>query len=123
MMRKATDRGTFLLGAAFLVAALPAFVLAACSGADDMMRPTPGAPAHFLVGRVDGGAPSEPVPDGLCHSPMVDPSDGTQLVMVHAAGGFADYEVPAGKYGVAEGEVLTIECGTGKPVGIHKRRE
>lgn len=94
-----------------------------CAPAQAPWRPAAGAPDHFLVGAHEGDATREPVADGLCRSPMVDPSDGTKLVMDRAEGGFADYIVPEGKYGVGKDEVLRIECATGRPVGIFRREE
>lgn len=85
-------------------------------------RPAMGTPDHFLVGAIEGVGTSEPVADGRCHSPMVDPADGTKLVMDRAEKGYGDYLVPAGRYGVGGDEVLRIECATGRPVGIFKRQ-
>jgi hypothetical protein len=98
------------------------FFLAGCA-ATGSWRPATGAPDHFLVGRMDGGPPVEPRADGRCHNPMVDPADGTLLAMVRAEGGYGDYVVPEGRYGVGAGEVLRIECATGRPSGIVKRRD
>lgn len=56
-----------------------------------------------------------------CLSPMVDPSDGTEVKMERAFGtGRGDYSVPEGKYGVQKGELLRINCRTGEVLGIVK---
>ena len=65
-----------------------------------------------------------PDPSGAaCRSPMTDPRDGTQLRLVWSSGGLGEYEVPAGRYGVRAGEVLRVDCASGKAVGIAKRRK
>ena len=57
-----------------------------------------------------------------CTSPMVDPNDGTEIVMVTSfANGIGDYAVTGGKYGVKEGELLRINCSTGEVLGIVKK--
>lgn len=57
-----------------------------------------------------------------CISPMIDPNDGTEIIMVTAFGnGIGDYAVTTGKYGVNEGELLRINCSTGEVLGIVKR--
>jgi len=55
-----------------------------------------------------------------CKSPMIDPRDGTQLLMVSASGGMANYKIVTGKYGLKKGELLRIDCSTGVVVGIVK---
>lgn len=55
-----------------------------------------------------------------CKSPMFDPVDGTQIIMVTAQDGKGDYKVPEGKYGVQKGELLRLNCATGEVLGIVK---
>jgi len=55
-----------------------------------------------------------------CNSPMLDPVDGTQIIMVTAQGGKGNYRVPQGKYGVQKGELLRLNCATGEVLGIVK---
>lgn len=82
---------------------------------------SPDLPDHFLVGTYDSTETSEPTPGDACHSPLVDPRDGTQLTMVESSSGLGLYDVPAGRYGVPEGHHLQIDCGTGRPTGIVRR--
>jgi hypothetical protein len=42
--------------------------------------------------------------------------------MVRAASGIGDYEVPEGRYGVGPGEVLRLDCSTGRVLGIVGRQ-
>jgi hypothetical protein len=90
----------------------------------ELWRPPMATPDHFLAVEGDGGgSPVEPVADGRCHSPLVDPSDGTRILMVRAENGYGDYVVPDGRYGVGKDDILRIQCSTGRPVGIFTRRD
>src|SRR5262245_30747587 len=100
---------------------------AACSvhrPATTSLRPAENPPDHFVVGTPDGDETSEsgasPVRD--CRSPMVDPRDGTKLRLVWSSGGQGEYEVLPGRYGVGSGEVLRLDCATGRVLGIATRR-
>lgn len=57
-----------------------------------------------------------------CRTPMIDPRDHTRIRLLRAAPFGSeyrgDYEVPAGRYGVQEGELLRINCETGQVIGI-----
>jgi hypothetical protein len=63
-----------------------------------------------------GEAPGRP-----CRTPLHDPRDSTAVVLVRSASGVGDYEVPPGRYGVGDRELLRLECGTGRVVGIVPR--
>jgi hypothetical protein len=52
---------------------------------------------------------------------MVDPRDGTEIGFLRSAQGAADYAVPGRMYGVRAGELLRLECNTGKVLGIVRR--
>ena len=41
--------------------------------------------------------------------------------MVSAEDGAGNYSVPEGKYGVGKGELLRLDCATGKVLGIIKK--
>ena len=114
-----------LLLSSGLVAAVIVLGGCATSGtplhADAMTRQAADTPDHFLVGAHDSAETSEPVPGEGCRNPMVDPRDGTHLLLVRAAAGLGDYEVPEGQYGAGEDELLRLECATGRPVGIAQR--
>jgi hypothetical protein len=51
---------------------------------------------------------------------MIDPRDGTKIVLEQSSDGRGFYRVPAGRYGVRPGELLVVECGTGRVIGIVK---
>lgn len=90
---------------------------------DRSLRAPSDLPDHFLVGEHDGGATSEPTPAMGCRNPMVDPRDGTRIKLVRSSSGHGDYEVSPGKYGVGENEILRIDCGTGRSIGIFRRQK
>jgi hypothetical protein len=52
---------------------------------------------------------------------MLDPRDGTELHFIRAALGVADYEAPAGHYGLGAKDLLRLECNTGKVLGVVQR--
>jgi len=84
---------------------------------EPVLRPAVDAPDQFFV-------QGETVWTGTasaCRSPLEDPRDGTRLLMQRAAGGMADYSVPAGRYGIGEDELLRVSCSTGGPVGVVRR--
>ena len=56
-----------------------------------------------------------------CKSPLQDPRDGTQIIMVRSNGSMGDYAVPQGKYGIAGNELLRINCSTGEIIGVVRR--
>ena len=78
-------------------------------------------PHHFLVGAHDSDETSEPEDGRGARSPMVDPRDGTKLILERSEQGYGDYAVPAGKYGVAANELLRLNTSTGSALGIVKR--
>ena len=110
-----------------LLALIGLVALAACSTAsggfpaDASVRAATDLPDHFFVGAPGAEGVSEPDPGGACRSPLVDPRDGTRLVLSRSSGGRGDYEVPAGRYGVGEQELLRVQCGTGRPAGAVRR--
>ena len=91
--------------------------------ANSPSRPAAETPERFLVGTTSpGGALTEPQANGACRNPMVDPRDGTRLTLVQSqtggGGQLGDYSVPDGRYGARSGELLRIDCGTGRVVGF-----
>lgn len=53
-----------------------------------------------------------------CVSPMIDFRSGVEITLVSSESGYGVYKVPAGHYGVEEGELLRLDCATGKALGI-----
>jgi hypothetical protein len=82
----------------------------------------PAVPARFNpkspASRI---APADTISGDGCQSPMVDPQDGTELRFVRAALGVADYEVPAGHYGLGANDLLRLDCNTGKVLSVVQR--
>jgi len=82
-------------------------------------------PPSFLTDTLPGPVPAE----GLCHSPLRDPRDGTLIRLYRSnlmpaegtrlsAGYRGDYRVEGGRYGVGETEYLRVDCRTGRAIGI-----
>ena len=80
------------------------------------LRPAADLPEQFVA--ADRTAPAAP---GRSRSPMVDPRDGTQIILVRSTPEWGDYQVPPGRYGVKTGELLRLEPATGRVFGIVKR--
>lgn len=89
-----------------------------CSGSrtgEVMVRTAEDLPTRFEIpGGVSWGGTS-------CSNPIIDPVDGSELVLVQSHAGLGDYSVESGKYGVGRGELLRINCTTGEVIGIIKR--
>lgn len=115
-----------LRGVALQAAALTAavIVLAGCASSytttQRILRPATDVPKRF-VPEGKGAEVNRGMAGGTCYSPMLDPRDGTKLMLHRSAAGEGDYEVPVGRYGVAEGELLRLDCRTGTAVGIVPR--
>jgi len=110
------------------IAALGIAAVAGCAstGTSQMtespVRAALDVPDYFVVGESEGTATTMPAPGTGCRSPMVDPRDGTRLTLVRSIEGVGDYEVAHWLYGVEPGEVLRIDCATGRAIGVFKRR-
>lgn len=108
----------FLRGCLFSAVFLAA---GACGGSvlppDTAARPVSGAPSRFLFDAT-GFDPDTMVGRSACRSPLVDPNDGTRLILARSDGGRGDYRVPRGRYGVGAGDLLRINCKTGAVIGI-----
>ena len=101
-------------------------LMGACSAGpilptDGEARPAADAPEQFLVATSTGRASMEMNPDAPCRSVMADPRDGMRIRLVRSAHDRGDYDVPTGRYGVNADELLRLECGTGRVVGIVQR--
>jgi hypothetical protein len=105
-----------LFAMAMLAPALAAACVTGMAGATDAQyRPAEDPPVRFVT--VDG-VPAE----DTCRSPMIDPRDQMQIRLARSwqEGNThrGDYEVPVGRYGVRDGELLRIDCLSGEPIGI-----
>jgi len=113
-----------LATAAFCALFMTVALLAGCASSHDPwgrnlpIQPAMDVPTHFLV-EAHGGKTEEPAP-GPCRNPMIDPRDGTRIVLVRSSEGRGYYRVPVGRYGVHPGELLLLECGTGRVIGVVK---
>ena len=59
--------------------------------------------------------------ENSCKSPMIDPRDSTEIIMVSASNGQGTYSAPQGKYGLKKGEFLRLNCSSGKVIGVVKK--
>jgi hypothetical protein len=79
-------------------------------------RPATGTPSTFV--REDG----LPNLNTTCQAVLLDLSDKTTIKLVRVLRTKqGDYSVPAGKYGVADDELLRVDCATARPSGIAKK--
>lgn len=90
-------------------------------GPDRTVRSAQDVPERFLVGTPNGSAATTHRASEGCRNPIVDPRDGTRLILVRSSDDRGDYAVPAGQYGVGARELLRVTCATGSPVGIVRR--
>lgn len=56
-----------------------------------------------------------------CKSPLVDPRNGTEIMIIRSHASYGDYLGPNGRYGLKRKELLRINCRTGEVIGIVKR--
>lgn len=104
-------------------------LLAACStGGSGSTRtvleapPPVTAPPRFApTSAADVIAPADTLSGSGCLNPMVDPVTGIQVILVRAESGLGDYEAPSGSYGLHDGQLLRLECNTGRVLGIVRR--
>lgn len=80
---------------------------------DVIATPASSVPAAFEF--------TVPAAANTCRSPAIDPRDGTRITLVRSREERGDYEVPAGRYGVGERQLLRLNCATGAVVGIVPR--
>ena len=81
----------------------------------NVLRPAFAAPDEFEA------AAGMSLDDDSCKSPLIDPQDNTRIIMFRSGSGSGDYEVPEGKYGVRQGELLRVNCETGEVIGIVRK--
>ena len=105
-------------------AVAPLLAVACSSGVGTMtavIRPAEGTPARFEPELAELRVAGDTIAGAGCRSPMKDPRDGTVITFLRSTTAVGDYNVPSGRYGVGPGELLRIECNTGRVVGIVRR--
>jgi len=105
---------------------VPPVLLALCVGGcavkhsgsmtDPPLRMPVEAPERFTMPDGTGATGAAPAPS--CRNPITDPRDGTVLTLIRSAGGRGDYRPQPLRYGLREGELLRVDCATGRAVGI-----
>jgi hypothetical protein len=76
-------------------------------------------PDHFMTSTPAGAV--KPRPDEGCRSPIIDPRDQTRRARIRSAGGRGDCEPQPLRYGLGDGELLRVDCASGRAVGIVRR--
>jgi hypothetical protein len=85
-------------------------------------RPTDDPPERFLPDSAYPPLATSAATTHACVARLVDPRGGTRLMLQRSAQARGDYAVePAGRYGVGALELLRVECGTARPIGIVPR--
>jgi hypothetical protein len=106
-------------------AAASTLLVAACSSSVGTMtaviRPAEAAPTRFEPELAELRVPGDTIAGKGCRSPMIDPRNGTVITFLRSTIAVGDYDVPSGRYGVGPGELIRIECNTGRVVGIVRR--
>ena len=123
-MKKSTRAAVTPIAVALLFVVSIAAI--SCMSGNDMsapiVRPAVNTPAHFVLTSPETDVTSRPIDDkSPCVGPLVDPTDGTNLILVRASGTQGDYEVLPGRYGTGDGELLRIDCTTLTAIGIARR--
>jgi hypothetical protein len=91
-------------------------------GGGGILRDAEDVPNHFEPRNPDDRIlPADTLAGSGCLSPLVDPRDGTEIGFLRSSQGTADYAVPGLMYGVRAGELLRLECNTGKVLGVVRR--
>lgn len=80
---------------------------------EGIMRSAIDTPVRFEI-------PKGTTWDDTCKNPIIDPLDGSELILVQSSRGFGNYRPVGLKYGMIHGELLRINCRTGEVVGIVK---
>ena len=92
------------------------------SSGSGVVRPAEDVPNHFEPKNPDARImPADTIAGSGCLSPMVDPRDGTEIGFLRSDQEYADYAVPGRMYGVGTGELLRLECNTGRVLGVVRR--
>ena len=120
MLRKSKSRPL-----ARLLAFCSAPMLAACATSDfdpsRVVGQPEASPERFLVGLPNGSGTRETKGGEGCLSPMVDPRSSLRITMVRSSLDRGDYAVPEGAYGLERGQLLRLDCTTGRVIGVVAR--
>lgn len=121
--KRALSAGLQMAGLGLLLSSSACTLGPGMYASDAQPRAASGTPDYFLVGTIEpGGSLTDPQPNAGCRNPMVDRRDGTRLTLVRSqsrdGGEIGDYAVPEQHYGVRAGELLRLDCSTGRTIGI-----
>jgi hypothetical protein len=109
------SRARYLAAITVIGLGLAGCVTAGSSWSGRELRPADNVPSSFAT--EDGVMPVQ-----TCRTLLLDPRDNTRIRLLRSAtlgtSYQGDYEVPPGRYGVGENELLRIDCETGQVLGI-----
>lgn len=107
---------------------LACLAVAACTGGGGSMQsviehPAPvTAPPRFVpLMTANLIAPADTIAGDGCLSPLADPVTGTQVILTRSESGLGDYLAPSGSYGLKDGQLLRLDCNTGRVLGVVRR--
>ena len=83
---------------------------------DSEIRPRAALPASFAV--LEAGTPRPARPGEGCRSPLFDAASGATLFLERSTGGRGDYSNLDGRLHLAAGELVRVECATGRTLGV-----
>jgi hypothetical protein len=109
--------------------ALSTLLFVACSagGSGSMTSAPPmaapkGAPVRFVpADSTKALSGADTARAASCVSPLKDPRTGTIIILVRSENGVGDYLAPSGSYGVPDGQLLRLDCGSGEVLGLVRR--
>ncbi len=115
-------------GVGGLAGCVAVVLAAACGASSDFgpMAPAP-VPGTDLPTRFEPLTEAQRIQPGDtlagtgCLSPMVDPRSDERFLLVRSGEGLGDYRVPESRYGAERGDLLRLDCNTGRPVGLVRR--
>jgi hypothetical protein len=105
-----------------VLAVVVALVAPGCASAphgfppDDAVRPRATLPPFFAV--LEAGTPRPARPGEGCRSPLFDATSGATLLLERSRGGRGDYSNLDGRLHLATGELVRIDCATGRALGV-----
>jgi hypothetical protein len=87
----------------------------------DHPAPVTAPPRFVPIESAAAITPMDTLAGGGCISPLADPVTGIQIVLIRSESGLGDYLAPSGSYGIRDGQLIRLDCDTGRVLGIVRR--